>query len=192
MSRNTQLAVPLVLVNTCAVWGQAGWAHDHITGSQDVWGWLQWVFAAVLAVTVESVAIWLAMQAHRALLAGDAALRLRLASYGVGALVATSNYNHWMRPGWRPTAAALLFAAFSMASPWLWGIHSRFVQREQLRARGLVDEAAVRFSTARWMWWPKRTFVVWRLAVWEGERDPAEATRRFDPKRKMPALKKVS
>ena len=25
------LAVPLVLVNLTAVWGQAGWAYDHIT-----------------------------------------------------------------------------------------------------------------------------------------------------------------
>src|SRR5258706_16125659 len=43
--RNLALILPLLLVNSAAVWGQAGWAYDHLGRS--------WVVAALFALAVE-------------------------------------------------------------------------------------------------------------------------------------------
>jgi Protein of unknown function (DUF2637) len=162
--RNALLALPLILINISALYGQTAWTADNLTHS------LLW--ALVLAGALESVGIYLAIEAHRARLAGDAALRLRLGSYGVAAMVGAGNYLHWAAHG---TLAAVTFGLMSASSPWLWAIRSRSLRREQLRAAGMIDPHAVRFSLARWLLFPRRTFEAFRAAVWEGETDPARA-----------------
>jgi hypothetical protein len=161
------LAVPLVLVNAAAVFGQARWAYDHLAES--------WTVAGLFAAALESIGVYLAAEAHSALMAGDASLRLRLASYAVGGLIGTLNYAHFAGHGFAPNALAITFGALSSISPWLWAIRSRSLNRDRLRTLGLVDPRAVRFSPLRWLLYPRRTFRAFRAAVWAGVVQPAEA-----------------
>jgi len=168
------LAAPLVGVNAVAVAGQTMWALDHLTRAV--------VLAVGFAATLESIAVYLAWEAHVALMAGDAAFRLRLSSYLMAGVVAALNYTHWA-PDWTPNAKALTFALFSVISPWLWSIRSRSMHREQLRAKGLIDPRSVRFSAARWVWHPWRTFGAHWQATWDGTIDPGEAIARYNDRR---------
>jgi hypothetical protein len=51
------LLVPLVLVNAAAVYGQAGWALQHLAGGL--------VVALLFAAAVESIGIYLSLEAPR-------------------------------------------------------------------------------------------------------------------------------
>ena len=161
------LAVPVLLVNTVAFFGQFGYLREH----------LPWAEAGVVlaAIAVESIAIYLQWHAHLAQMSNDSALRLRLASYAVACLVGAMNYSHYALPGFRPTAAAVLCALMSVISPWLWAIHSRRVSRDELMARGLIEEHAVRLGATRWTWHPVRAIRVMHTATWTGETSPARA-----------------
>jgi hypothetical protein len=121
------------------------------------------------------VAVYLAWQAHLALAADDSALRLRLAAYGFAAVIGVMNYSHWMAPGWRPTFTSVTFGLMSVASPWLWSVHSRRQSRDALKARGLIEPHAVRLGATRWTWHPVRSWRVMFRATWQGENDPAAA-----------------
>jgi hypothetical protein len=160
-------AVPIVLVNAVAFAGQLAFLHVH----------LPWPLAGqvLVAVTLESVAVYLAWQAHLALAADDSALRLRLAAYSFALVIGVMNYSHYMAAGWRPTFAAVTFGLMSVSSPWLWSVHSRRVSRDALKERGLIEAHAVRLGATRWLWHPSRSFRVMRWAAWTGEADPAAA-----------------
>ena len=160
-------AVPIVLVNAVAFAGQLAFLRVH----------LPWPLAGqvLVAVTLESVAVYLAWQAHLALAADDSALRLRLAAYGFAAVIGVMNYSHYMAAGWRPTFAAVTFGLMSVSSPWLWSVHSRRVSRDALKAAERLEPHAVRLGMTRWAWHPVRSYRVMRLATWTGENRPAEA-----------------
>jgi hypothetical protein len=165
--RNAALIAPLVLVNSAAVYGQAGWAYDHL--------FHYWALAVLFATALESIGVYLAAEAHAALMAGDASARLRLSSYAVGTLIGSLNYAHFASPGYRPNPLALTFGLLSSISPWLWSIRSRSLNRDRLRELGQVDPRAVRFSVLRWALFPLRTWRAFRAAVWAGTVQPAEA-----------------
>ena len=134
------------------------------------------MFEAVLvALALESIAIYLAWHAHLAQLADDSALRLRLAAYGMALLIGILNFTHFMGPGWRPTVAAVTFGMMSAISPWLWSVHSRRVSRDALKAKGLIEPHAVRLGATRWAWHMWRCVRVMSRATWAGENDPAKA-----------------
>jgi hypothetical protein len=159
------LAVPLVLVNLTAVWGQAGWAHDHVTDGGIV-------VALLFALSVESIGVYLAWESHEALMADQASAFLRFGSYTVGALVGILNYLHFSAQSF---AIGVAFGALSAISPWLWGIWSRARNRTRLAELGLVDIRGVKLSTARKLWHPVRSVRVLSWAAWEGVTDPADA-----------------
>lgn len=170
---NVAFTVPVVLFNVVAFFGQYQWANDHLA----VTAWMPWLFSAAL----ESAGVYLAWEAHVALRAGDAALRIRLASYAVAGLVGFLNYTHWEATS---GSAAVAFGLMSAASPWLWSIRSRSLHRAELRSAGLIDERTVRFSLARWVMYPRWTFQVWRSALWAGVTSPETAVARFQPSTK--------
>jgi hypothetical protein len=153
-----------MLINLSALYGQVSWTRDHLTHS------LAW--ACVLAGALEGVGVYLAAEAHHARIAGDASLSLRLGAYGVAGVVGLGNFLHWSPQG---TPAAVTFGLLSASSPWLWSIRSRSMRRDQLRAAGMIDPRAVRFSAVRWTLYPARTFKAFRAAVWAGVNDPAMA-----------------
>lgn len=166
-SRVWLAAVPVVGVNTASFAAQLAFLRAH----------LPWPLPGqiLVAVTLESVAVYLAFHAHVAQLANDAALRLRLAAYGFALVIGTMNYSHYMAPGWRPTFAALAFGLCSAASPWLWSVHSRRESRDALMARGLIEPHAVRLGATRWLWHPYRSARVMWHATWEGVNEVRQA-----------------
>ena len=165
-ARGWLAAIPVILVNAVAFGAQLGFwrAHLHVP-----------LEAVLVALALESIAIYLAWQAHLAQLADDSALRLRLAAYGMALLIGTLNFTHFMGPGWRPTVAAVTFGMMSAISPWLWSVHSRRASRDALKARGLIEPHAVRLGATRWTWHPLRCVRVMSRATWQGENDPARA-----------------
>jgi len=172
--RTAALAVPLILVNSAAIYGQQGWAYDHLGHQRPL--------ALMFAVAIESIGIYLAAEAHAALMAGDASIRLRLGSYAIGALVGVLNYAHFSSAGYMPNPLALTFGLLSSISPWLWAIRSRSLNRDRLRELGLIDPRAVRFAVIRWVMFPVPTFRAFRRAVWLGITQPAEAVALVDVK----------
>lgn len=174
--RTVALIVPLLLVNSAAIYGQQGWAYDHIGHDRAV--------ALMFAAAVESIGVYLAAEAHAALMAGDASARLRLGSYLVGLLVGALNYAHFSGPGYQVNPLALTFGLLSSISPMLWAIRSRSMNRDRLRELGLIDPRAVRFSLLRWLLFPIRCWFAFRNAVWEGIVQPAEAVTAADLRRK--------
>jgi len=160
-------AIPVVLVNAVAFYGQLAFLRVHLPAPSAV--------QALVAVALESIAVYLAWQAHLAQLADDSALRLRLAAYGMALLIAAMNYSHYAAAHWRPTFAALAFGLCSAISPWLWSVHSRRESRDILKAKGLIEPHAVRLGVTRWVWHPLRSPVVMWHATWAGENDPAKA-----------------
>ena len=159
-------AIPVALVNSVAFGAQLGFWRAHLPFLAQ---------AVLVALALESIAVYLAWLAHLALLADDAALRLRLAAYGVALLIGALNYSHFDGPGWRPTVPAVTFGMMSAISPWLWSAHSRRASRDALKARGLIEPHAVRLGATRWAWHPARSARVMWHATWEGETDPARA-----------------
>ena len=165
-------AVPIVLVNTVAFLGQLAFLRAR----------LPWPLAGqvLVAVTLESIAVYLAWQAHLALVAGDSALRLRLAAYSFALVIGVMNYSHWMAAGWRPTFAAVTFGLMSVSSPWLWSVHSRRVSRDALLATNDLEPHAVRLGMTRWFWHPVRAVRVMSRAAWAGVTKPADAIALLD------------
>jgi len=137
---------------------------------------LPWPLPAdvVFAIALESIAVFLAFHAHLAQLADDSALKLRLASYGFGAIIGVLNASHYLVNG-RLTAAALGMGLMSASSPWLWAVHSRRANRDRLREAGLIEAHAMRIGQTRFMWHPVRSVRVMRFAAWDGIRRPDEA-----------------
>jgi hypothetical protein len=169
------LAVPLLLVNSAASWGQAGWAHEHIAPS--------WVLAGFFAVTIESIGVYLAGMAHAARMADQSAGALQLGAYLVGLFVGFLNYWHWAGPAFAPTAQAVVFGVLSSISPWLWAIYSRYRNRDRLAELGQVDVRGVKLSTSRKLWHPVKSVSVIRFASWEGIIEPNEAVRAWSAAR---------
>lgn len=184
--RTIAAAVPVVLVNAVAFAGQLAFLREH----------LPWPLAGqiMVALALESVAIYLAWHAHLAQLANDSALRLRLGAYGFALVIAAMNYSHYMAPGWRPTFPAVAVGLMSAASPWLWSVHSRRVSRDRLMGAGLIEPHALRLGVTRWAWHPVRSAKVMWEATWEGVTDPAEALERYPgkPSKGLPAASRTS
>jgi hypothetical protein len=159
------------LVNVVAFAGQFAFLRSH----------LPWPLAGQVAVAaaLESVAVFLALHAHVAALANDAALRLRLSSYTFAAAIGVMNYSHYAGPGWRPTFPAIVTGLMSAGSPWLWAVHSRRVSRDALMAAGLVEPHALRLGPTRWAWHPIRSARVMWLATWDGTTSPRVAVTRW-------------
>jgi hypothetical protein len=166
------LAVPLLFFTTAAAWGQVGWVNDRLHW----WNAFSWLFAAML----ESTSLWVNYQSYLRLMANESAAGLRLASYGIAALVGSLNYDHFA-PSWRPNIVAVVFASLSMGSPWLWGIYAKTRSRPLRRQLGLMDARSVHFAPVRWVWHPYRTAIVWWHATWAGESNPDRALARFTP-----------
>jgi hypothetical protein len=159
-------AVPVALVNGTAFVGQFAWVQSHVPWAVP----LQVMFA----VTLESVAVYLAWHAHLAQLANDSAARLKMGAYLFALIIGAMNYSHYARH-WHPDALAVALGLMSALSPWLWGVHTRRASRDALMAQGLIEPRAVRLGATRWTWHPLRSTQVMYHATWLGENDPQRA-----------------
>lgn len=165
-------ALPIMLVNCVAVSGQLGFAHDHLSSWGDA-GQL------LFALAIESEALCLSYFGYLAEKANDSALRLKLASYGLGLAVGVINYSHYA-PDWKPTAVAVVVGGMSSLSPWLWSVYSRRVSRSILASNGLIESHALRLGATRWMYHPIQSFKVARHASWIGESRITKAISAYD------------
>jgi hypothetical protein len=163
----------IILVNGVSISGQVIFWRSH----------LPWpiILCIGFAVALESVAIFLAYHASKAELAQDSAFKLRIVSYAFGVIIGGLNASHFLNHG-HLTAASIGMGLLSASSPWLWAIHSRREARDELKARGLIDDRAVRLGL-RWFLFPADSFGVFRLAVWNGESNPIAAIRAWEAKR---------
>lgn len=164
--RTLVLVGAIVGVNIVAVAGQ-------VTAFHDGFGW-SLIGALGAAAVVESIAIYVGWHAHIALIEGDSVARLRIASYGIACVVGALNYHHHSS-NWLPTDKAVMFGMASLLSPWLWAIHSRHLHRTQLRAAGLIDPRAPKFSALRWILHRPETWQALKWAVRHGEQSPTAA-----------------
>ena len=162
--------VPIVLVNAVSVIGQVMFWRDH----------LPWPFIACLgfAIALESIAVYLAYHASLAERSQDSAYKLRLASYAFGLTIGILNGSHFLNHG-QLTAASIGMGLLSASSPCLWSIQSRRASRDDLKAKGLIDDRSVRLGL-RWIFFPRASFSVFRLAVWNGENNPELAIRNYE------------
>lgn len=171
MKREDRIAaVPVILVNVVAFGAQLGFWMAH----------LPLVQAALVSLACESMAVYWAWLAAKALLANDSAFRPRLASYVTALVIGALNYSHYMGPGWRPDVGAVTFGMMSVLSPWLWSGYARRVSRDELKTRGLVEDHAVRLGATRWFFHPVLSLQVQSRAAWAGENRPAEAIELLD------------
>lgn len=166
--------VAIILVNIAGLSGQAAGMYGQlVSGPLEHWPQFLSSLAAVLVgVAMESIGIYLMLQAHDATMANQASGSLRLAAYAVAGVMAALNYAHWST--WA-RALGVTFALFSMVSPYLWSVRSRSMHRAQQAARGIVDPAGVKLSTSRKFWHPLLSLSVLRWASWAGETDPSRA-----------------
>ncbi len=142
------LVLVLLLVNGAAVWGQAGWALEHIVPAG--WDWRAGLaLALAFASAIELIGVFLALSADDAEDRSIPSGGIRLSSYAIGIVSGALNYSHWSG------AAAIAFALLSAISPFLWGINSRVN-----RARPIAP--------SRRFWHPLRSVALIRYMAWEG------------------------
>lgn len=177
------LVVPLIGVTSFAIFGQFatiyGFLNPADLGVLDdlaSWGWLRLVLAIGAAAVFESMALFVQYQAHAMLLlkATSTAAKHRRISYGFAAGAALIQYWHFSDE-WSPTPLAVMFAAFSAAGPWLWGLHTRHVKHLHLLREGQADSIGATFSAERWRAFPWRTWQARRWSIDFGVDDPREA-----------------
>lgn len=170
ISRSPVLAIVLALVNAVAIWGQAGWALDHVVPAE-ISGRSAIAMALMFACAIELVGVYLAQMADQALQAKLPSGGLRFGSYGVGLLAGAMNFSHFGSHG---LAASLAFGFLSASSPFLWGIWAKLRHR-------ISDpdgtRRGVRLSPARKVWHPILSVRVIRFAAWEGISDEDDAVR---------------
>jgi hypothetical protein len=171
--RRLAFTVPLVLVNAGALVGQSMWAYGKLVDSLlEHHHKVAVVLAVLFALALESIGVYLALEAHAAMMMQQASGGLRLASYAIASVIAGLNYSHFHTESmdW-----AVALALLSLVSPWLWSVKSKADHRASLMARGEVDPRGVKLSTARKLAAPIRSVKVWKWAAWAGETDPLRA-----------------
>jgi hypothetical protein len=156
--RSTALLIGiLMLVNSAAIWGQAGWALEHIVPAR--WDWRAGLALALgFAAALELIGVFLATMADEAEARHQPAGGIRLGSYAVGLVSGALNLSHW--GVW--TAAAAAFGFLSAVSPFLWGIYSRV-------RRGRPIAPSRRF------WHPVAAVRLIRFMAWHGLTDELAA-----------------
>lgn len=168
-------AGPVMLVNAVAFIGQYMYVHKH----------MPWIVPGqvMFAVALETVAVYLAWQAHLAAMKNDSAMRLRLGAYIFACGIGAMNYSHYAAPHWRPTFPAVGLFLMSALSPWLWGVHTRRVSRDELMAKGQLEGRSLRLGATRWLWHAIRSARAMYHATWIGETNVARAIDATDAER---------
>lgn len=171
--RGVVAAIPVAAVNATAFVGQFAFIRSHVP----------WILPGqiLVAATLESVAVYLAWHAHIAQMANDSAFRLKIGAYSFALVMGSMNYSHYA-VHWRPTFMAVGMLLMSSLSPWLWGVHTRRASRDELMARGLIEEHSVRLGVTRWAWHPLRAVRVMSWAAWHGVSEPKRAIGHFEPR----------
>ncbi len=176
--------IPLMLVNGAALQGQFASALDSLKIG-DPHTFTRVIAAAIYAIAIESIALFLQYYANRALKNRDSAGLLYLSALLVASVVSAINFSHYYDTKaavWNVTAQATAYAfgLCSLISPWLWRIHSRAEHREALKAAGEIDSRGVKLSLSRKIWHPVKSLKVIRFNAWTGETNPIKAVEAWE------------
>ena len=184
--RNVRAALPIALVTGLAMFGQINFAYVAISEEVKLEDFGTLVLAVALGVAYESISLHVQWHSHDSLMRGHTltAARQRKASYLIALVGAVVNYSHYAKDDWKPTVLAVAFATFSLASPPLWGLHTRRLHQVQLSREGRMDVAGAVFSAERYRWFPVRTLRAVRWSIDHGVTDPAVAWEGYNTQRR--------
>ncbi|MGH3611387.1 MAG: DUF2637 domain-containing protein [Pseudonocardia sp.] len=161
-------AVALVAVvgaPAAASWhGLVGFARREL-GLTGGWEYL-------VPVALDGAALYAAVLAMRAILAGDSAIWPRLLTCAYA--LAAAGFNAHAAP---TEIAALFYAGMSISAAVLWDATLRALRRDQLRELGAIQGVAARYRPLRWLLAPDETGRAWRTAVLEDIPDARTALR---------------
>lgn len=158
--------VVVVLAPAVASWhGLVDLGHTWL-GLNGTWG-------ALVPLTIDSAALYLALLAWRSTLAGDSA-GIDRALVWLYALT-SAGLQVWFHDSRGGLRSAVFYAIASISAALLWERTLRALRRRELRALGAIDSPAPRFRVLRWVFHTRETFGAWKLAVGEGISAPHQA-----------------
>ncbi|MFK4091095.1 DUF2637 domain-containing protein [Kribbella sp. NPDC020789] len=137
------------------------------------WLGLSGAWAALVPLTIDSAALYLALLAWRSTLAGDSA-GLDRALVWVYA-VTSAGLQVWFHDANGGLRSAVFYAIASVSAALLWERTLKALRRRELRALGAIDSPAPRFRVLRWVFHTRETFGAWKLAIGEGISSPHQA-----------------
>ncbi len=124
----------------------------------------------LVPISLDGAALYAALLALRAILAGDSAIWPRVLTCAYALAAASANV--YAAPS---DVAALFYGGMSVSAVVLWDTTLRALRRDQLRTLGVIEGAVARYRPLRWMLAPTETGQAWRTAVLEGVQNPRTA-----------------
>lgn len=159
---------PLLIITTLAVVGQFGYMSKHLEPTFPGFGK---VVAALVAVGLESIALFLGLHAMKALRRKDSAAGLLLSATIVSGLVSYMNFENFASANGDFTHASWAFGLFSFVGPFIWRTKIRSDHRNELAANDEIDRRGIKLPRTMWSMHPIKSYKVYRLAAWTGQRD---------------------
>lgn len=168
---------PLVIITTLAIVGQFGYMRKHL---EPTFPGFAGVIAALVALGLESIALFLGLHAMKALRRKDSASGLLFAATIVSGLVAYMNFENFADTNGSFTHASWAFGLFSFVGPFVWRIKIRSDHRDELAANDEIDKRGLKLPRVMWIMHPVLSFQVYRHAAWTGERDVTIAVKEWE------------
>jgi hypothetical protein len=173
---------PLLIISGLAVTGQYGSFSEYLAPTFGTM--LAKIVAGLMSLGLESIALFLGLHAMKALRRKDSAAGLIFAATAIAGLVAYLNFDHYRLDSGpntgTPSIASYAFALFSFVAPFLWRVKIRSDHRDELATNGEIDRRGLKLERVRWITHPIKSFRVYRLAAWTGERDVTIAVKEWE------------
>lgn len=168
---------PLVIISGLAITGQYGSFSEYLKPTfHDFSG----VIAALMALGLESIALFLGLHALKALRRKDSAAGLLLSATLIAAIVAYLNFDHYRLDNGAASIASYAFALFSFVAPFLWRVKIRSDHRNELASNGEIDVRGLKLPRVMWAMHPIKSYSVYRHAAWTGQRDVEMAVKEWE------------
>jgi hypothetical protein len=163
---------PLVIISGLAMTGQYGKFSGYMTAQ---FGSVVGTFVAALcALALELIALFLGLHGMKALRRKDSAALLLGGATAVAGLVAWMNFSYF------GGIVGTTFALFSFVAPFMWRTKIRSDHRDELASNGEIEKRALKMERVRWMMHPLDSFRVYRHAAWTGQRDIELAVKEWE------------
>lgn len=168
---------PLVIISGLAITGQYGSFSEYLAPTFH--GFAGFI-AGLMALGLESIALFLGLHAMKALQRKDSAAGLLFSATLIAGIVAYLNFDHYKTDDGSASIASYAFALFSFVAPFLWRVKIRSDHRNELAANGEIDKRGLKLERVRWMTHPIKSYKVYRLAAWTGQRDVELAVKEWE------------
>lgn len=168
---------PLVIISGLAITGQYGSFSNYLAPTFH--GFAGFV-AGLMALGLESIALFLGLHAMKALRRKDSAAGLLIGATLVAGLVAYLNFDHYQNADGTASIASYAFALFSFIAPFLWRVKIRSDHRDELAQNGEIDKRGLKLPRVMWAMHPIKSYKVYRHAAWTGQRDAEIAVKEWE------------